>query len=328
MLAGRGGPPLIVNGTASVATANAQTLTTTNAIGSVTFVLTTNAAGNSTCDSTGHYVAGDTGGGGQFSAVVDRVTATDSVGHTAFIDITVVATLPSDVTWTVILDANAIVGKNDGDTITSWANTGSAGTNATVAGGFAAPTYKTGIINGKPVVRCATTGSHSLELASLALSDCVVNNLYYAYVVGINNYAGAFAGGGGGPGFFHHTSGYCTIVGLSATSAKHYFGYNWDGNEDNTFDTANTLATGSAVLVGQRHLSGNIELQKGGGAAWGDTTASGNTQVITGKPEIGGTAALSASVDIGAILVTKASLTTSQQTRTVNFLRSEFGASL
>ncbi|MCX5635363.1 MAG: hypothetical protein NTW55_05965 [Planctomycetota bacterium] len=48
------------------------------------------------------------------------------------------------------LDANAITGLNNGDTVTTWADISGSGNSATAIGD---PSYHTGVINGKPVVR-------------------------------------------------------------------------------------------------------------------------------------------------------------------------------
>jgi hypothetical protein len=51
------------------------------------------------------------------------------------------------------LDASAITGLVDGDKVATWVDTGSAMKNATQSVEGAKPTYKTNILNGKPVVR-------------------------------------------------------------------------------------------------------------------------------------------------------------------------------
>lgn len=54
------------------------------------------------------------------------------------------------VSW---LKADAIVGKNDGDAISGWADSSGNGKDATNATGAEQPLYKTSVVNGLPVVR-------------------------------------------------------------------------------------------------------------------------------------------------------------------------------
>ena len=51
------------------------------------------------------------------------------------------------------LDANKITGLSDGDPVTTWSDLSGNGKDATQAAGGAKPTYKTGIQNGRSVVR-------------------------------------------------------------------------------------------------------------------------------------------------------------------------------
>lgn len=59
------------------------------------------------------------------------------------------------------LKADAITGKNDGDTLSTWNDSSGAGHNAT-GSGSANPAYKTNIINGLPVVRLDGTNGFQL----------------------------------------------------------------------------------------------------------------------------------------------------------------------
>lgn len=62
-------------------------------------------------------------------------------------------TYPSNLTlW---LDAAAITGLTDGQTVATWSDRSAAGNHAT---GVNAPTYRTGVLSGKPVVRFPATG--------------------------------------------------------------------------------------------------------------------------------------------------------------------------
>lgn len=62
--------------------------------------------------------------------------------------------IPSDVAnLSLWLDANAITGLSDGDSVTNWLDTSGNNNNSTQSSAAAKPTYKTNIIGGKPVVR-------------------------------------------------------------------------------------------------------------------------------------------------------------------------------
>ncbi|MGD8499063.1 MAG: hypothetical protein PVJ86_00355 [Phycisphaerales bacterium] len=64
------------------------------------------------------------------------------------------AFLPTDIAGLKLwLDADAIVGLNDGDPVASWLDQSGQGNHATQAAADQKPLYKTNIINGKPVVR-------------------------------------------------------------------------------------------------------------------------------------------------------------------------------
>lgn len=66
------------------------------------------------------------------------------------------------VTWWV--DASQLIGYSDGDPVSSWTDQSGNGAPASTAGTtFNAPHYKTGIINGKPVVRFVASNSEALR---------------------------------------------------------------------------------------------------------------------------------------------------------------------
>jgi hypothetical protein len=72
--------------------------------------------------------------------------------------------IPNLLTW---FKADAIVGKNDGDTITTWIDSSINSFSATTTGNgasFTTPIYKTNILNGKPCVRFVTGNGLSTAL--------------------------------------------------------------------------------------------------------------------------------------------------------------------
>lgn len=86
---------------------------------------------------------------------------------------------PTDIAGLQLwLDASQIVGLNDGDPIASWLDKSGNSNNGSQAVAPLKPIYKTNIINGKPVARCA--GAAVMGLAS----PIVLSGAYTLYVVG------------------------------------------------------------------------------------------------------------------------------------------------
>lgn len=68
-------------------------------------------------------------------------------------------TLPSAISGLVLwLDADAITGLSDGDTVTTWADQSGLGNDYTNPGPTAAVTYETNVLNGRPVVKMEVGG--------------------------------------------------------------------------------------------------------------------------------------------------------------------------
>ena len=86
---------------------------------------------------------------------------------------------PLDLAPALWLKADAITGLNDADAVTTWVDASVNGRDATQSTAGAKPTYKTGILNSKPVVRfdggdwfplpdAAVTGTESLSVFIVA----------------------------------------------------------------------------------------------------------------------------------------------------------------
>ena len=83
--------------------------------------------------------------------------------------------------------ADQIVGKSDGDSISTWSDQSGNGNDLSVGSNY--PTYKTAIINGKPVVRFNGTSNH-LD-STTAISTLLGTSEYSTWVVTkINSFAG------------------------------------------------------------------------------------------------------------------------------------------
>lgn len=75
---------------------------------------------------------------------------------------------------------------NDGDKVATWADSSGNARNATQATEAQKPTYKTGILNGKPVVRWDGT-----EFVNLGISAFSLGDVWSLFVVAISTAAGA-----------------------------------------------------------------------------------------------------------------------------------------
>lgn len=109
---------------------------------------------------------------------VDAVTSGDGVSYKAAVPV-----LPAFDPITIAglqawLKADAITGKNDGDTITTWSDSSRFGHSPTQATGSLKPLYKTNIKNGLPVVRFDGTDD------ILQAADFTLNQPETVFVVG------------------------------------------------------------------------------------------------------------------------------------------------
>ncbi|MCX6872543.1 MAG: DUF642 domain-containing protein [Verrucomicrobia bacterium] len=74
--------------------------------------------------------------------------------------------LPVTAGVTVWLDASQLTDLTDGDLVSTWADTSGWDNNATKSGG--SPTYKTGVLNGKPVIRFVKANGDAFKTADLS----------------------------------------------------------------------------------------------------------------------------------------------------------------
>ena len=99
--------------------------------------------------------------------------------------------IPGLVLW---LKADAIIGLADGDAIGTWPDSSGQGNNATQATASKKPTYKTGIINGNPVVRLDGTDDE-LRTPFLMLTNMTVFVVMLSEDLATGHYLLAFEGG-------------------------------------------------------------------------------------------------------------------------------------
>ncbi len=110
------------------------------------------------------------------------------------------------------LKADAITGLNDGDRVTTWIDSSGNSRDATQSVAADKPTYKTNILNGKPVVRFAASNSEFMNLPDF-LTGFSAGEIFI--VVKLNNDPPAVGDGGiwnfGSDGIATH---YCYIDGV------------------------------------------------------------------------------------------------------------------
>lgn len=131
------------------------------------------------------------------------------------------------------LKADAITGLNDGDPVTDWLDSSTAGKHYGQDTAGNKPTYKTGIVNGKPVVRFATDDKLVADPDPRTLSAANTLIIVCTPTSGTDDYIFGGTATGGCPAF---------ISGFSS-KAFEYFGGN--GAERQTFAA---LASGFHIL--------------------------------------------------------------------------------
>ena len=335
--------PIALANTSAIATGGVRTLSASGGSGSgYTYALQTNASGGAITAGT-HWTVGDTGGGGSLPAIADVIRVTDGAGNYADFPITVLATLPTDVTWTLILDARTIA-QSDNTDVTSWANTGIAGSSFTPPN--TPPKYRTGIINGQPVVRIIYgTGGASTGLSNTInhLSDYINNLNGCGYAVAVNNATvNVSASLQSNAGLFidHNPTG---VYGGSVPSYFQFGAFNsvsslyWGNGETSSAAQVNAVsasppaAHGSPQLVMYDKNGSTFGVRIGSADTW-HTVGAGSVSI----DDIGGqdtrigmnVSGVSNDVDIACMFITKSLLSTSQENRTINYIQSVWGASL
>lgn len=313
-----------ISGTASVNTADTQTVTVTGLSGSPTWSLGTNASGGSINSSSGAYVAGDIGGGGQLSTITDVVHVTDGT-YSANFSITVNAALPIDVTPTWKIDATTLSGGHaDGDTVTSWNNFGSAGFTFATAGG-APPVYKTNIIAGRPIVRFNGTTNWMNSVATF--DNLAALTHYTTFFLGtVTPTVPDLGTPEASNGVFGDTGGYYALTSTTSTNALF-----------KTENYPNVIVTGSQTLI----TSPVIAISRINGTTMGiqvtstgsEITATGPATIVSAgsssfTAQLGRGYSVAGACDISYGLGYNVELTASQRARTINFLKSLGGSSL
>lgn len=196
------------------------------------------------------------GGGAQVGIVVAR-----SQGAAAFTPLSL-----SPVLW---LDASQITGLSDGAAITTWTDASGNGNNITQSTAAAKPTYKTAILNGKPVARfdggdrlinasiSVAQPITAFVVASVSASDSDAATFFDSY----NNvqcimYRGAALDN---PNKIVIRSGPTATWGVDADNNANILTGIWSGASSSLWKNGGTAATGSNGTNGLSGVSiGNI----------------------------------------------------------------------
>lgn len=205
----------------------------------------------------------------------------------------------------------------DTESVSLWEDYSGGNRGLTQATAAARPVLRTGIVQGKPVVRF--DGVDDLLLGT-ALSNYITNSARTMFAVfqassistnSANTYANdAVVGDAGGFAGLHLKSGGPTA-----------HAYNWDGTDD---QVSVSIALSTPVLVMLRHEGGNLYVSKNGGAE--SSVASGNLTTLTGALIAGRAGAgTEFAGDIGEIALYNRALTAAEIARVTGYLRSRWG---
>jgi hypothetical protein len=168
------------------------------------------------------------------------------------------------------LAADAIVGKVDADPIATWTDASGAGHDATQATGANQPLYKTGIVNGKPVLRFdAVNDSMGLTLAADASRTIFIvgkqaANTSFVTMLDFGGGNSAKVYNGGASNWTYGTNQAVadvnlgavttvfTVITLRVNSAASLDAHINNGAA-NTFDPDDSITTATSVFVGSRN---------------------------------------------------------------------------
>ncbi len=150
----------------------------------------------------------------------------------------------------------------------------------------ARPLYKTGIVNGKSVLRFDGTDDFMTGNAtstpgtggsSLALSDFISASAYtYVAYLSVTSARAAQALVYNNDALWAEQGGFAGLMASLSGATVTFHAYNWDGNADSAVVTG---AQSTFHKVAVRHDGGNIRIRING-SAW-VSTASGNTSTLT-----------------------------------------------
>ena len=181
------------------------------------------------------------------------------------------------------------------------------------------PTFKTNIINGKPVIRFDGS-SQFLGSSGDALGTAITPSAYTIFVV-FNAAAISTANGStwDNPALVSDTGG-DEYFSINLKSTPAIFAYNWDTNDDNV---SKSISTGTNYIVQTRHESGNLYVSLNAGSE--SSVASGDTGDIANKLYVGvGNSIRFFQGDIAEIIIYNTALSTSDIALNYSYLNGKY----
>jgi hypothetical protein len=225
---------------------------------------------------------------------------------------------PSDISGlTLWLDAGALA-LNDSDLVALWSDRSSVGNSVVQPTDLNKPSFKTGILNGNPVVRFNGTTSR-MQTSNPATSIMSVSAYTAFSVVSPASFSTTFPAT---PWFNQTVFGLVnSIAGLGFDSVSPTaVVWNFDGVADQT-------STGTSVgnhIYTTRLDSGNLYIKQDNNAE--TSVASGNSTDLNSLLRIGGNFNLSAFLagDIAEMLIYNVALTANDRLRVMNYLNRKY----
>ena len=257
---------------------------------------------------------------GTISGVTDPTTAQQAATKN-YVDNGVRFAPPFIDSNTVWLDANTLSATlTDGASVTSW--TDASGTLEAFAEATNPPTFKTSIINSRPVVRF--DGTNDLLTSTSQLSTFLAVGAKTVFLVvktpsafqsgdtlcGIMNSVPYVTGG---------PSANCRL-GIHVLNTGVLNTVNYDGSQDVL--TGDTLSASTTYVLTYQHDGTNQTSQVN--AATADSGASGNSDSLADTLLLGNYSTVFAEVDIAELIMYNTVLTTAQKARVREYLRSKY----
>lgn len=212
-------------------------------------------------------------------------------------------------------EADLLTGLVDGSAIDSWYDY-SGHARHLAATGTARPLYKTGIINGKPVVRADGVDDILVPAGSIPMS-ALYSPTDYTYICVLRSIVNNTNAGAAydNDAAWADSSGW---IGLHLKSAGTIHAY------DDAASPSVAKTDGTALLVAVRHGSGTVGISKNGGA---ETTGAQGTSTLTGQFRMfGGQGSANLwNGDVAALLMWNRRLTDTELAEAVGAYRTKYG---
>lgn len=208
----------------------------------------------------------------------------------------------------------------DGETVVKWADQ-SGNSRHLVTG--TAPTFKTAIVNGRPVIRFVAASSQVLSTTGFAVSTLVANNAYTILCVLKKATSGALDG----HWYAHDNIAGANAIGVASDTNDDLAVQNYDGTPDAVIKAASLAAAFNTLTA--MHSGGNIY------AGVSDTrdaslasAASGNTSVLTEVFNVGRNFGGYGSFDIAELAIYNVAVSEADRQNIERYLAFKYGITL